>query len=56
MNTSIVINYEGHNYGDPSGYVQFTRSGDRVFMVVDRRPIGSFSLAEFVALDPLTEV
>ena len=52
-NVSVVVNYEGHNYGDSPGYVQFTRSGDRVYIVVDRKPIGSMSLAEFAIVQKI---
>ena len=46
---SAVVNYEGHNPGDAAGYVQFTRSADRVYLVVDGRPVGSMSASDFTA-------
>jgi hypothetical protein len=57
-NVSAVVNYRSHYPGDPAGYVQFTRSAGRVFIVVDGTPVGDMPAEEFtlaaltVALGP----
>ena len=52
-NISVVINYDPASPEYLPGYVQFTRSGDRVYMVLDRKPIGSMSLAEFASVQKI---
>jgi len=49
-NRSVVVNYEDHTIfptGQADGYLQFTRSGDSVFITQDGRSIGIVSAAEF---------
>jgi hypothetical protein len=53
-NVSVVTNYVSHYPGDPAGYVQFTRSAGRVFIVVDGHPLGDMPAAEFARTARLT--
>lgn len=49
-NISVVVNYEEHTIfptGQPTGYVQFTKSGDLVYLVVDGKPVGIMPASEF---------
>jgi hypothetical protein len=66
-NKSVVVNYKEHaiftRNDDPDvGYVQFTKSGDQVFIVVDGKPVGIVPADEFArvqmmfAPDPSREI
>lgn len=46
-NTSVVLNYTNHTPTEPDGYVQLTRSGGRVYIVVDGTPVGNVPATEF---------
>lgn len=52
-NISVVMNYAGHGPYDSPGYIQFTRSAGRVFIVVDGRPVGSVPAREFSGIRKL---
>ena len=51
-NISVVVNYKSNEIltaddAPDVGYVQFTRSGNRVYIVVDRKPVGFVPTEEF---------
>ena len=52
MNISVVVNYKeaalfARNDDSDKGYLQFTRSGDQVFITVDGKSVGFVPTAEF---------
>ena len=55
-NVSVVVNYEEHNIfptGEATGYVQFTRSGNYVYITADGKPVGMVPTAEFSRVQKL---
>lgn len=59
-NISVVVNYKESQLfasnDDPDiGYVQFTRSGDMVFISVDGKSVGFVPADEFARVSKITE-
>ena len=59
-NKSVVVNYKESqifvsNTDPDMGYVQFTRSGDKVFISVDGKSVGFVPADEFARVSMITE-
>ena len=59
-NKSVVVNYKesqifASNDDPDKGYVQFTRSGDMVFISVDGKSVGFVPADEFASVQKLFE-
>lgn len=53
-NVSVVVSYEGHGPNDAGGYIQFTRSGNSVFITLDGgRSVGIADFEEFSRVQKL---
>jgi len=57
-NISVVVNYKestifASNDAPDAGYVQFTKSGDMVFITVDGKSVGFVPVADFAVVQKI---